>query len=72
MKREQIDKGRIGRREFLTAAGAAGVGTLLGVWSERAEAQGDVSRAAPGRRRSANTWASPSARNTPRSNSTSI
>lgn len=43
MKREQIDKGGIGRREFLTAAGAAGVGTLLGVWSERAEAQGDVS-----------------------------
>ena len=43
MRREQRGESGIGRREFLAAAGAAGAGTLLGVWSERAEAQGDVS-----------------------------
>jgi hypothetical protein len=43
MRREQLGVSGIARREFLAAAGAAGAGTLLGAWSGRAEAQGDVS-----------------------------
>jgi putative spermidine/putrescine transport system substrate-binding protein len=43
MKQEKVDKGGIGRREFLAAAGAAGVGTLVGGWSEEAAAQSELS-----------------------------